>query len=62
MSTGPADFVAAAAEILTSTDPSPQDRAVAALLNHLADHWRHQDPQTQQHARAAARAIREAAS
>ncbi|MEU5577395.1 hypothetical protein ABZ791_31810 [Streptomyces huasconensis] len=62
MSAGPADFVAAAAEILTTTDPSPQDRAVAALLNHLADHWRHQDPQTQQHARAVARAIREAAS
>jgi hypothetical protein len=53
----PAAFVAQTADMLLISDPTPQDRATAELLNYIADTWNEHYISLRDHAVAVARAI-----
>ncbi|MFG2683991.1 hypothetical protein [Streptomyces sp. NPDC048392] len=53
----PAADVASAADRVLMSDPSDSERAVAELLNYVADTWNKQDIPLREHAQAVARSL-----
>lgn len=60
--TTPAETVALAADVLLMSNPLPRDRAVAELLNYVADTWDRHPAPVRDHALAIARTVPAAVS